>query len=401
MKDLVSVVVPVYNTKDYLRKCVKSIIEQTHQELEIILVDDGSTDGSAELCDQLQILDKRIIVIHKQNGGVVSARSAGIEKATGGYVLLIDSDDWIEKEMIAGLYKIAVESDADIVTSGYYKETDTTCGIFLDEVEQGIYNSISDKKYLFENLIYCGGLERHGIDFSLWSKLIRKTLLKEVHMCVDDKITYAEDAAVVYSCCVRAKTIVVSHNVYYHYVMRIGSAVYSKNEYYYRDINELYVFLKREFQKSEFYTSLIKQLDTFMTSLVLRGLSHFSGLNGGTAIPYYDFDKTVMEKGTRVVLYGAGRVGKAYYKQICADKLYHLVGWADKEYLFYKGQDLDVSSPEELRHWEYDHILLAFQEESLSQLVKKELVDLYGIKEEKIIWLKPVNMIDKYNLFAL
>lgn len=400
-KSLVSVIVPVYNVENYLEKCVNSILKQTYQTLDVILVDDGSTDGSAELCDQLEAADERVRVVHKKNGGVVSARREGLEHAKGKYAILIDSDDWIEKEMIADLYKVAIENKADMVTSGYYREQDTVCGIETDEIKEGIYCNVCDKRYLFKNLIYCGNFERTGISAFLWCKLIKKDLLKDVHEDINEKITYAEDAAIIYSCCVRAKTIVVTHKVYYHYVMRVGSAVYGKNEYYYRNINELYVFLKKEFEKNEFKDVLMRQLDTYMTSMVLRGLSHFLGLSGGTAIPYYDFDKTVLEKGTRIVLYGAGRVGKSYYKQIGVDKLFSLVGWTDKEYLYYRSQDLDVSSPEELRRWKYDYILLAFQKESLSELVKKELIDLYGIREEKIIWLKPINIIDKYNLLDL
>ena len=204
MKNLVSVVVPVYNTRDYLERCVKSIMNQTHRELEIFLVNDGSTDGSAELCAQLQILDKRITVIHKQNGGVVSARLAGLEAAQGEYAILIDSDDWIEPEMIAELYKIAVENDADIVTSGFYKENDAVYGIVTDGVEEGVYNDACRKKYLFENLKYCGTSEKMGITGSLWCKLVKSQLLRDVHAKVSNSITYAEDAAVVYSCCVRA-----------------------------------------------------------------------------------------------------------------------------------------------------------------------------------------------------
>ncbi len=110
----ISVVVPVYKTEKYLEKCVKSIVDQTFKDLEIILVDDGSPDGSGSLCDKLAETDKRITVIHKANGGLSSARNAGVDAATGEYLGFVDSDDWIEQEMYEVLYKRLNQSGADI-----------------------------------------------------------------------------------------------------------------------------------------------------------------------------------------------------------------------------------------------------------------------------------------------
>ena len=102
--DKISVVVPVYNVKKYLEKSFESIIEQKYENLEIILVDDESTDGSGELCDELATKDSRVKVCHKTNGGISSARNYGILKATGDYILFVDSDDYIHRDMISVLY---------------------------------------------------------------------------------------------------------------------------------------------------------------------------------------------------------------------------------------------------------------------------------------------------------
>ena len=115
----VSVIVPVYNVEKYLKRCLDSIIDQTYSNIEIILIDDGSTDNSGTICDRYTKNDKRIIVIHKENGGLSSARNAGIEIATGKYLCFIDSDDYIENDMIEYLYCGIKKYDVDIATCGF------------------------------------------------------------------------------------------------------------------------------------------------------------------------------------------------------------------------------------------------------------------------------------------
>ncbi len=120
----ISVVVPVYNVEKYLIKCVLSIINQTYRNLEIILVNDGSTDKSSKLCNELKVRDNRIKVIHKKNGGLSSARNVGLNMATGKLISFIDSDDWIEPNFIEILYNGIVLHNADISTVQFSKVKD-------------------------------------------------------------------------------------------------------------------------------------------------------------------------------------------------------------------------------------------------------------------------------------
>ena len=110
--DLVSIVVPVYNVEKYLERCVDSIRSQTYTNLEIILVDDGATDSSGQMCDDLAQKDERIKVVHKENQGLGLARNSGLQVATGVFVTFVDSDDWIHETHIANLYNAAKENDA-------------------------------------------------------------------------------------------------------------------------------------------------------------------------------------------------------------------------------------------------------------------------------------------------
>ena len=110
----ISIIVPVYNVEKYLRKCVDSILNQTFKDFELILVDDGSIDTSGKICDEYNLKDNRIKVIHKENGGLSSARNAGLDIAQGEYIGFVDSDDWIELDMYEELYKICKENDTDV-----------------------------------------------------------------------------------------------------------------------------------------------------------------------------------------------------------------------------------------------------------------------------------------------
>lgn len=120
-KELISVIVPVYNVERYLEKCVMSIVRQTYRNLEIILVDDGSTDNSPALCDELAKKDDRIVVIHKENGGLSSARNAGIDVARGDLIGFVDSDDYIDPEMYEKMHRALTSEGADLCICGYQK----------------------------------------------------------------------------------------------------------------------------------------------------------------------------------------------------------------------------------------------------------------------------------------
>ena len=120
----VSIIVPVYKVEKYLRKCIDSIINQTLKDIEIILVDDGSPDNCGKICDEYAAKDTRIKVIHKENGGLSSARNAGMEVAEGEYIGFVDSDDWIESDMYMTLWQKAKDINADLVNSDYFRNND-------------------------------------------------------------------------------------------------------------------------------------------------------------------------------------------------------------------------------------------------------------------------------------
>ena len=152
---MISVIVPVYNVRDYIERCVNSITHQTYGNLEILLVDDGSTDGSSEICDKLSRDDDRIIVIHKENGGLSSARNLAIDKARGEYLFFVDSDDYILPGIIEKLYNACINYKAEISCCGYISGKKE----YYSSGKTEIINSIEATKRLF----ICDGIDANAV----------------------------------------------------------------------------------------------------------------------------------------------------------------------------------------------------------------------------------------------
>ena len=208
----ISIIVPIYKVEPYLRKCLDSIVNQTYQNLEIILIDDGSPDRCGEICDEYAAKDGRITVIHKTNGGLSSARNAGLDAATGEYIGFVDSDDWIEMDMYEYLLSNVLSKNADICICGRYEEYE---------------NKFFIKRYLGEELLnkedaVCALLKNDLIQNFVWDKLWRRKLFDNI--CFPVGRTY-EDLAIVHRLFERAEVILCLPEAKYHYLQRPDSIV--------------------------------------------------------------------------------------------------------------------------------------------------------------------------------
>ncbi len=180
---LISVIVPIYGVEFYIEKCIKSLINQTYQNLEIILVNDGSKDKAPEICDKYAAIDKRIIVIHKENGGLVSARKAGLIEAKGKYIGYVDGDDWVEPGMYEDMLYYAVKYDADIVAAGHKEELNgKIIDVLYNQLPSGLYKGKMLEENLFPIMINTGKFSKFGIYSYLWNKLFKKEILFEEQM---------------------------------------------------------------------------------------------------------------------------------------------------------------------------------------------------------------------------
>ena len=216
MNEKISIIVPVYNVEKYLKKCIDSIVNQTYKNLEIILVDDGATDRSGEICDELAKLDNRIKVYHKENGGLSDARNYGVERATGDYIGFVDSDDYIDAEMYEKLYEAITKEDADVAECSFKIIYPDRVELFNDEE---YYNVLGEQEYLEEYL------KLKKIFGSVWTKLIKSTIAKKIEFPVGKLY---EDTYYAYDLIDIVDKYVIMDNPYYNYLMRENSITNAK-----------------------------------------------------------------------------------------------------------------------------------------------------------------------------
>ena len=212
MSDLISVIVPIYNVEFYLRRCVDSILKQTYKNLEIILVDDGSEDSCGTICDAYARNDKRIIVIHKKNGGLSDARNAGLEIIKGKYVTFVDSDDWIEATYVERLYKLLIENNADLSSCCFYHIDENNCLYNSPATDGKIF--IWNRKTALMNMLLGNKLQ-----VSAWGKLFRSLFFTEMGFRFPVGRLF-EDIPVTYSILLKANKIIYGNFALYNYFDR-------------------------------------------------------------------------------------------------------------------------------------------------------------------------------------
>ncbi len=213
-KQLLSVVVPVYNNEKYLNECIESILRQTYAELEIILVDDGSTDRSGKICDDYEQKDSRIRVLRKDNEGACYARRDGILAAKGEYITFVDSDDWIDADMYDTLYGLLLEQKADIITSGFIRNESEE--VSCDLLPEGVYEG-EEKKELCGKMLFHKEYRTVGIMMSVCNKIYRRSLLVPCVKELPADIHLWEDLLYAYPPFIHAQRVVVTHQSFYHY----------------------------------------------------------------------------------------------------------------------------------------------------------------------------------------
>lgn len=239
LKPLISVIVPVYNTKEYLKRCVDSLLQQNYAEKEIILVDDGSTDGSDQLCDEYSDRFSIVHVVHKKNGGLMSAWMAGVEKSIGRYLCFVDSDDWVENHMLHEMSEYLTGEPAEIVICNYSIDKEgQPLVIQKTPYPSGVYERPFLKTEIFPVLL---GNEVRAISFSRCMKLISRELIEENLKFCNPQLKMGEDVNIMLPVLLDAKRLVIMEDAYfYHYYFNPNSMVHKYDAQLYQNIQKLY-----------------------------------------------------------------------------------------------------------------------------------------------------------------
>ena len=219
MTEKITVIVPVYNVENYLNKCLDSLINQTYKNLEIIVINDGSTDNSGEICQEYAQKDNRIIYIEKENGGLSDARNVGLDKMTGSYVTFIDSDDWVELDYVEILYKKIIEYQADISVGNYYSYNEDEETYYFHIYGDSYYEKVYDNVSIFENLYESQEMKSFAL-ISAWGKLYKAKLFDYLRF---DKGKLGEDGYFNQKMYLSVNKVVYLNKGLYAYRQRSGS----------------------------------------------------------------------------------------------------------------------------------------------------------------------------------
>lgn len=437
----VSVILPVYNEEPYLRQCLDSICNQTLKEIEIICIDDGSTDRSFSILQDYEKSDNRIKVLTQKNQYAGVARNYGMQKATGKYLLFLDSDDFFEPDMIEKMYCRAEVDTLDITLCHYYLYND------LYHEKKAVNFLRKDSYYPKDKIVFsgkdmkCGGIFQATVGWA-WDKLFRADFVKGCGYQFPD-FRSSEDGFFVYMLMARAKRIgLVAECLVFHRIYNFNSLSNTKEqnwengfkmllliweELHRQNLYSMYgqsfvsiaiefqlYYLKSMKQKKAFYSCyqyirevmepeircmefredylctkeeleqyeqvLNRPIEDFLFIFLREKEDALIKSSGkGWVFPYH-----LVPKNCSLILYGAGTIGREYFDQLEQTGYCSRVRLVDQKYEEYKGADRKVESPQILKGRDFDYILISIRDKSVQTKVNEWLQSI-GIKESQII----------------
>ncbi len=347
---LISVIVPIYNTAKYLDRCLKSIVCQSYKNLEIILINDGSTDGSGEICEKWGEKDNRIRVFHKKNEGLVNARKEGVALSNGEYIAQVDSDDWIESEMYNEMMEFGLSSDADIITSGLIRDYNNYSIIEEEGFPRGIYKGKTLKKQYWANVIATDKFFKTNVNAHITNKLFKRKLALKHQMVLCEKIRIGDDAAVIYPAIFDANCIAVVGKCYYHYIIYAANSVMSVAES--ENIGSEYIesrFKEIVSEKKDIVPEIKEQLRRVMlyNRFFIEPEKVFE-VHDKSIYPFSNLNSS-----DKIIIYGAGRFGKRVFQYFQSNGLCDVIAWCDRV------SNDSIIAVDEALQYKFDKIVIA------------------------------------------
>lgn len=400
MAELLSVIVPIYRADRFLDRCISSIVSQTYDNLEIILVDDGSDDGSLEICERWGALDDRIVLVRNiKNEGLVSARKRGLAVSTAEYIGYVDADDWIDPDFYEHLMFKRAEYDCDIVLSGRIEEYIDRRVVCPNRIPKGLYEGDSLKSAIRTMICNERG-ERFCVFPTVWDKVFKREILEKYQNAVPENITIGEDVAVSYPAIANAKRIYISEECKYHYNRtNESSMLFSMDRLYFDRLFSLKEYLESVFKDCGIYDEIKKGLDEYIFQQAYDGIELAYGVKkqylsaSFRLVSKYVFPYELVEKGSNIILYGAGIIGGQYIEQIEVTAHCNVIAWIDRTFTIE-----DDSLIKHIEKNEYDSIVIAVKDPKIKDQIVHDLIE-QGANRDKIVWKiekREVDVMEKY-----
>lgn len=269
-------ILPIYNMEKYLENCIQSLLNQTYDNLEIVLVNDGSKDSSLDICMSYAAKDQRIVVVDKPNEGVAIARNTGMQKATGEYITFVDPDDWVEPNMYESLLTQLKKWEAPVCLCNFYKDTKRRSQAkrfdFKDEVLEG--NEIVEK--LINDMIGMSDLlpKYTMIMGSVWRGLYKRSFIEENKLEFIPKLTIMEDLVFMVQVLLKCQKVAIDQGVWYHYVQHSQSALHSYNHQLWDDQLVVYENLEKSLREANLEEEMRNRLDIRYIGMVLTAIKN-------------------------------------------------------------------------------------------------------------------------------
>jgi glycosyltransferase involved in cell wall biosynthesis len=380
--ELVSVIIPIYGVELYLNQCIESVINQSYQYLQIILVNDGSKDNCKSICEYYSQIDTRIELINKPNGGLVNARKSGLEIAKGRFVTFVDGDDWVGENFILNLFTPAVRFNTDLTVSGHIREFYGKEIIIKPKLKSGYYSNEVLKNSVLPIAIFNGIFFQHGITTYVWNKLYKRDKLIKFLSLIDKNIVMGEDAALTYPYLFNCNDLFITHDSDYYYRQRPNSIVKSVPNLVleYSQLSLLFKHLKNQLGVVDFF-DIQNQLNLYFISQVLIRSGGIINSDINT-IPFSN-----IRNARDIVIYSSGSFGQHLISSIQKLNKFNIVYWIDEDHVESKIFGLEVNPIDTIVSVNFDLILIASIDAKYNNEAIRKLTEL-GVPEEKISCFK-------------
>ncbi len=357
--DFISVIVPVYNKAAYLPKCLESLHNQTYRQIEVLLVDDGSTDASPEICQTFCAKDKRFRYLRQKNAGQNAARLTGINAAQGNWAVFVDADDFVTPDMCASMMQCQRETGADLVMATIQHWTEGKLGR-INPIPSGTCTGKESVLHFisksFFQLCMPGGL---------CSILYRTQSVKKGLQTIDLRITFSEDTGCILSILLETKRVAFMPQVVYYYRQIPESYSHAHDKSNVLTQKWLLQHLRSLFARH----GISKEAGWIADWLILRDLllGGYESFNDYAGL--YPFFRG--QCGGRIAVYGAGRLGEELVTKL---KDFTIVGWFDRDWQRYRALGRDVDAPAKLATCACDAVIVAIQDPDVAAHVRQELL---------------------------